>query len=243
MVASLAVLAAIAATGAASVQGCQGMGATDGPPPFRVAAIARQVSPALVDIDDSNGSATGIVLSSNGLILTCAHVVYHHHDMIAVRDVGTGLVDTATVVGIDPKHDVAVLRLGLVVRTVNGWGVGVRRPSRLPTAVLGSSATLRIGQRVVAIGNAGGKDAAVPTATGGVIDFLDQSIDASTANFSAHYSDVIETDASAPGGDSGGALVNTSGQVVGILAARATFGDGYAIPIGEAMAIVRLLDH
>ena len=200
------------------------------------ATIAQKVNPALVDINTSlsyqhgQAAGTGIVLTPDGVVLTNNHVITGATS-ISVTDVGNGNTYPADVVGYDRSHDIAVLRL--------------RGASGLQTADIGNSDKLSVGDYVVGLGNAGGVGGTPSTAEGTVVG-LNRSITASDeANGTTEQlTGLIETDADIQPGDSGGALVNSSGQVVGInTAASAGFsfqaqgGQGFAIPINQAMSI------
>jgi S1-C subfamily serine protease len=205
-------------------------------------SVAAAVAPALVDINvadgyqSAQGAATGIVLSSSGLVLTNNHVV-DGATSISATDVGNGQTYTATVLGYDVSHDIALIQL-------NG-------ASGLATAQLGDSSTLTVGQTVVAIGNAGGVGG-TPSAAAGTIVALDQQIVAGDQNggSSEQLSGLIQTDADIQPGDSGGPLVNTSGQVIGIDTAGSSGypvgsggTQGFAVPVNTAMAIVKQIEN
>ena len=202
------------------------------------ATIAQKVSPALVDINTSlsyqhgQAAGTGIVLTSDGVVLTNNHVITGATS-ISVTDVGNGNTYPADVVGYDRSHDIAVIKL--------------RGASGLQTADIGNSDKLSVGDYVVGLGNAGGVGGPPSSAEGTVVG-LNRSITASDqANGTTEQlTGLIETDANIQPGDSGGALVNSSGQVIGIdTAASAGFsfqtqgGQGFAIPINQAMSIAR----
>ncbi len=209
-----------------------------------VSSIAAKVDPGLVDIDTTLGyqgeeaAGTGIVLTSNGEILTNNHVI-EGATSISVTDVGNGKTYSATVVGYDTTKDVAVLQL--------------HGASGLTTASL-DTATVSVGETVVGIGNAGGTGG-TPSAAGGTVTALNQSITASDAgNGSAEQlTGLIATNADIQAGDSGGSLVNGAGQVVGMdTAASAGFSfqstgqssgyEGYAIPIDEAVTLAKQIE-
>jgi S1-C subfamily serine protease len=212
----------------------------------QVAAIAAKVNPFVVDVNTTlgyaNGKAagTGIVLTSDGLVLTNNHVV-SGATSISVTDVGNGKTYTATVVGYDRSHDIAVLRLA--------------GASGLATATLADSSTVNTGDSVVAVGNAGGTGG-TPTAVGGTVSALNQSITAQdeSSGSSEQLTGLIEVAADIEAGDSGGPLVNSSGQVIGIDTAAAssggnqfqqqasTTGDGFAIPINTAITIAKQIE-
>ncbi|HYB17403.1 MAG TPA: trypsin-like peptidase domain-containing protein [Streptosporangiaceae bacterium] len=204
--------------------------------------IASRVDPALVDVVSTDGdqqaesAGTGIVLSSNGLILTNNHVI-NGATAIKVTDIGNGKTYTATVVGYDDSHDVAVLQL--------------QGASGLTVASLGNSSSVQVGDNVVALGNAGGTGGTPSVATG-TVTALNQSITASDelSGASEQLSGLIETNADIQPGDSGGSLVNVYGQVIGMDTAassssgsQGSSGSGqtaeqaFAIPINSAVSI------
>jgi S1-C subfamily serine protease len=215
--------------------------------PSNVSAIAAAVSPGLVDInstfgyEEASGAGTGIVLTSTGEILTNNHVI-DGATAISVVDVGNGKTYKATVVGYDKTQDIAVLQL--------------QGASGLKTAKIGDSSKATVGESVVAIGNAGGTGG-TPSAAGGSIIALNQPITASDelGGTSEQLTGLIEVNADVEPGDSGGSLVNSAGQVIGIdTAASGTNGEddpfaayesggsgnqGFAIPINEALTIAR----
>jgi S1-C subfamily serine protease len=172
------------------------------------------------------GAGTGMVLTSDGEILTNNHVVAGA-SQIEVAIPGHGN-ETASVVGVDPTDDVALLKLNDV--------------SGLSTVTVGDSSTVQVGDPVTAIGNAFGA-AGPPTSTAGTVTAVHRSIVARdpSGSDSEHLNDVIQIDAGVHPGDSGGALVNQDGQVVGIITAgptNSTSGVGFAIPIDAAIQIV-----
>jgi S1-C subfamily serine protease len=203
--------------------------------------IAARVDPALVDVVSTDGdqqassAGTGIVLTSNGEVLTNNHVI-EGATSIKVTDVGNGRTYTATVVGYDASQDVAVIQL--------------QNASGLTVASLGNSSTVASGDTVVALGNAGGKGG-TPSVASGTVTGLNQSITASDelSGVSEQLTGLIQTNADIQPGDSGGSLVNSYGQVVGMDTAassgysfqspgsQATATQAYAIPINEALSI------
>jgi S1-C subfamily serine protease len=213
--------------------------------PKHASQIEATVDPALVDVaatftyQHSAGEGTGIVLTSNGEVLTNNHVI-DGATSIEVTDVGNGRTYSATVVGYDDSKDLAVLQL--------------QGASGLRTASIGDSATASVGEEVLAIGNVGGVGG-TPTAAGGTITAIGQSITATDdidgTNEKLH--DLIATDAAVLPGDSGGPLVNAKGQVLAVDTAGSTSGfasssqpssssEGYAIPIDKAISIVRTIE-
>jgi S1-C subfamily serine protease len=182
---------------------------------------------------------TGMVLTSNGEVLTNNHVIAGA-TAIKVRDIGNGRTYTASVVGYSDSNDVAVLRL--------------RGASGLSTVSLGSPGGLNVGQKVVALGNAEGKGGTPATATGSITG-LGAAIDAADQGTGAveHLTGMIQTNANIEPGDSGGPLVNSAGQVIGMdTAASSNSGQAgttaavsttaFAIPISRAMSIAHQIE-
>ena len=199
-------------------------------------AIVAAVSPALVDINTSlsyqhgEAAGTGIVLTSDGTVVTNNHVI-SGATSISVTDIGNGKTYAADVVGYDRTHDVAVIKL--------------RNASGLQTAVVGNSDRVSVGDTIVGIGNAGGVGG-TPSSAPGQITALNQSITANddSNGTTEQLTGLIQTDANIQPGDSGGALANSKGQVIGIdTAASAGFSfqtqgnQGFAIPINQAETI------
>jgi S1-C subfamily serine protease len=206
-------------------------------PTLTTSQIAAQVDPALVDVTSTLGYqqaeslGTGLVLTSNGEILTNNHVI-EGATSIKVTDIGNGKSYQAKVVGYNQTKDIAVLQL--------------QAASGLKTVKLGNSDTAAVGQKVVALGNAQGKGGTPSVATG-QITALDKSITASDqgSGTTEQLTGLINHNAPIQPGDSGGPLVNTAGQVIGIdTAASNTMqfqqsqqADAFAIPINDALAI------
>ena len=206
--------------------------------------IASRVDPALVDVVSTDGyqgatsAGTGIVLSSTGEVLTNNHVI-EGATSIKVTDIGNGKTYAATVVGYDASHDVAVIQL--------------QGASGLTTASLGDSSSVHTGDSVTALGNAQGKGGTPSVATGAVTA-LNQSITASDelSSVSEQLTGLIETNAPIQPGDSGGSLVNSYGQVIGMDTAgssnyqfqgqSSTATQAYAIPINEALSIAKQIE-
>ena len=213
--------------------------------PSDVSAIAKKVDPGLVDIDTTLGyqqeeaAGTGIVLTSTGEVVTNNHVI-DGATTISVTDVGNGKTYSASVVGYNRTKDIAVLQL--------------HGASGLNTATIGNSSSVSVGEDIVGIGNAGGTGG-TPSAAGGTVTALNQSITASDEGdaTSEQLTELIETNADIQPGDSGGSLVDTSGDVLGIdTAASAGFSfqssgqssgnQGYAIPINEPITIAKEIE-
>jgi S1-C subfamily serine protease len=207
-------------------------------------AIAARVDPALVDVvatdsyQQAYSEGTGIVLTSNGEILTNNHVI-EGATSVKVTDVGNGRTYTATIVGYDASHDVAVLQL--------------QGASGLTTASLGNSSSVQVGDDVVGLGNAGGKGG-TPSVAAGSVTALDQSITASDelSGVSEQLTGLIQTNADIQAGDSGGSLVNAYGQVIGMDTAASSgyqfqsqsesAEQAYAIPINEALSVANQIE-
>jgi putative serine protease PepD len=210
-------------------------------PAGSVEQVAAKVVPSVVKLETNLGRASeegsGIILTSDGLILTNNHVVAAAAD--APRGAQTkvilsdGRTAPFTVVGTDPSSDIAVVR----AEDVSG----------LTPITLGSSADLRVGQDVVAIGSPLGLEGTVTT---GIVSALNRPVAAGgdTRNQNTVL-DAIQTDAAINPGNSGGALVNMNGELVGVNSAIATMGGdspqaqsgsiglGFAIPVDQAKRI------
>ena len=173
------------------------------------------------------GAGSGMILTPDGEILTNNHVV-EGASGIQVTIPGHGN-ETATVVGVDPTDDVALLRLNDV--------------SGLSPVAIGDPSAVQVGDAVTAIGNAFGRGG-TPAVARGTVTAVHRTIVASdpTGTSSERLSDVIQIAASVHPGDSGGALVNANGQVIGIITAGPSQSDqggiGFAIPIDAALGIV-----
>ncbi len=198
-----------------------------------IADVANSVSPSVVSIVSETNSmdyfgqnatyasaGTGMIITSDGYILTNKHVVEGTSASVVILDDGT-TYDDVTVVATDPLNDAAFLK-------INGV-------SDLPTVKLGDSKTISVGQQVIAIGNALGQFQ--NTVTSGIISGVGRSITAtdSSASSSEDLVDMIQTDAAINSGNSGGPLVNAAGEVIGINTAVSTDGQGlgFAIPISS----------
>lgn len=201
--------------------------------PVDLDAVAASAEPSIVEIDTridyqgASANGTGIIIGSGGEVLTNFHVV-HGADAIVVTTGGQQY--PAVLLGFDRQHDIALLQ-------VQGAGA-------LPSAALGDSSTVAVGQPVVAIGNSDGTNNALSRSPG-VVSELGRSLtaeDVFTGN-SETLTNLIAVQADVRAGDSGGALVNEVGQVIGVIsAASVTFrmdpgGEGFAIPINDALGI------
>lgn len=193
--------------------------------------VAKNVSPSVVSITSSSNqtdffgqqetqtaAGTGVIVSSEGLILTNKHVVDDGNSFSVITSDGKEYKD-ATVVAKDPSNDIAFLKV---------------KASGLKAAALGDSSKVEVGQRVIAIGNALGKFQ--NTVTTGVISGKGVSITASGGGRNETLQGLFQTDAAINPGNSGGPLVNIDGQVIGINTAIAGQAQniGFAIPINDA---------
>jgi S1-C subfamily serine protease len=221
----------------ASASGSPDLTATG--PPADSAALAGATDPGLVDINSTlpyrgaDEAGTGMVLTGNGLILTNNHVI-DGSGTITVTDIGNGASYAATVVGYSAVDDVAVLQL--------------KNASGLTTIATGDSSRLVAGNGVVVVGNADGAGG-IPSWSGGTITATGQEIVArdEVDNSSETLKGLIKTDARVISGDSGGALVGRGGKVIGMVTAEAvgsatTKSYGYAIPINQALDLVRRIE-
>lgn len=206
-------------------------------PDIDVNAVAAKVQPGMVDIYTQlstglSGAGTGVILNPTGEVLTNNHVI-EGSTSISVVHIASGQRYTAVVVGVVPSEDLAVLQ--------------IQGAANLPTVPLGKSSSVKVGDPIVALGNAGGAGGA-PHTVSGTVQALNQTITATDldGNHPETLSGLIQIDAPLEPGDSGGPLINKSGQVIGInTAASATrrfraVGDavGFAIPIDRAMPLV-----
>ena len=220
---------AVACTGDSGPNGSPQPSASEGE--LSTVDIVRQLAPSVVHVFTesiatgdfnqmmpSTGVGTGIILRSNGYVLTNNHVI-DGADFITIT-LHNGESYPGRRVGGDTNPDVAIVKI---------------EASGLQPALTGSSAGLQVGEEVIAIGHAlalaGG-----PTVSRGVISALGRSIDASLQDT---FVDLIQTDASINPGNSGGPLVNQKGEVIGVNTAAIQGGQGigFAINIDDAMTV------
>jgi serine protease Do len=198
--------------------------------------LSPQVTAGVVQIDTAidyqhaTGTGTGIVLSPGGEVLTNNHVI-SGANRINATSVATGKSYPVEVIGYDRKHDIALVQL--------------TGASDLPTANIGDSSQVAVGEPVTAIGNTNGPGAPL-TSESGRVSGLNQTVDAEDdlTGSSETLTGLLGVAAGLRPGDSGGPLVNSAGQVVGLNTAAAVnyrvgtpAGHGFAIPINDALAI------
>jgi S1-C subfamily serine protease len=177
-----------------------------------VVSVAEKLGPSVANLRVARrGTGSGVVITPDGFMLTNAHVIGNGRRVRASFTDGSDV--QASVVGVDPLSDLGLLRLDTAA---------------VHAAELGDAAKLRVGQLVVAIGNPHGYAGSV---TAGVVSALGRSLPARDRTATRMIDDVIQTDAALNPGNSGGALVDGTGTVVGINTAVAGVGLGLAIPI------------
>ncbi|MFF2377569.1 S1C family serine protease [Streptomyces xiamenensis] len=240
----------VAAGSGSSVSGTNVSVHTDG----SVASVAAAVSPSVVEISTGSATGSGVILSSDGEILTNNHVVSGAGQVrVTFAD---GSTATATVTGSDPDTDLAVIQ----AQDVSG----------LTAATLGDSDAVAVGDQVVAIGSPEGLSG---TVTSGIVSALDRDVTVSTGDstqqqpqqqwpfeygggrYNGDTGDstttyqAIQTDASLNPGNSGGALVNMNGEVIGINSAMysasaesGSAGLGFAIPVNTVKSVLSALE-
>jgi serine protease Do len=179
-----------------------------------VMRVAERLSPSVASLRARSGGGSGVVITPDGFLLTSAHVVQRARRVHATFTDGREF--EANVVGRDALSDLAVLRA---------------EARDLVPAELGDAEKLRVGQLVVAIGNPHGFAGSV---TAGVVSALGRSLPTRSGAATRWVDDVIQTDAALNPGNSGGALADGLGRVVGVNTAVAGIGLGLAVPINAA---------
>ncbi|SDX95854.1 putative serine protease PepD [Micromonospora pattaloongensis] len=204
-----------------------------------LAEIASKVQNSVVSISTGSGEGSGVILSTDGYVLTNNHVVESASGNTVSVVFANGKTASARIIGTDPKTDLAVIR--------------VQGVSDLVPATFGDSSAMRVGDTVLALGSPLGLQGSV---TAGIISAENRTIQAggqqespfSPGSARTSMSGLLQTDAPINPGNSGGALVNTKGEVIGINTAIATSGQGqgnigvgFAIPSNKAKAVADAL--
>lgn len=206
-----------------------------------ISDVAQEVSPSVVSIvtestarssyyygsTEQEGAGTGIVISKDGYILTNRHVIPDNTNNVEVVLSDGTKYDNVKVVGRDSLNDLAFLKISGV--------------NNLTPAKIGDSSTVKVGSKVVAIGNALGQYQT--TVTSGIISALGRPLTASdeSGSSSEQLENLLQTDAAINPGNSGGPLVNMAGEVIGMNTAVASDaqGIGFAIPINDAKGLIK----
>lgn len=185
---------------------------------------------------ESESCGSGIIVGENDTeLLICTN----NHVVEGARELTVSFIDEssyqAQIKGTDPSNDLAVV-------AVNLEDIDQDTLSQIKIAKLGDSDEMRVGEQVVAIGNALGYGQSVTT---GIVSAKDRTIDVQEGRSIYSYEDLIQTDAAINPGNSGGALLNMNGELIGINSAKASSsgveGMGYAIPVSKAQPILEKL--
>ncbi|GJN64397.1 S1C family serine protease [Faecalibacterium gallinarum] len=169
-----------------------------------------------------SGAGSGVIISDDGYILTCAHVIEDASNItVTIGDTDY----TATVIGSDTTSDIAVIKIDA---------------TGLTPAAVGNSDNLVVGEEVIAVGNPLGELGG--TVTNGIISALNRSVSIQSGGAVVDMS-LIQTNASVSPGNSGGGLFNMAGELVGIVNAKSADSEaeglGFAIPINDAIAVAQ----
>ena len=204
-----------------------------------LASIADAVKRSVVAIRTQDAEGSGVIFNTDGYIVTNNHVVADATGNTVKVNFSDGKTTTATIVGTDPKTDLAVIKVSGV--------------SGLTAAKFGDSSAMQVGDTVLAIGSPLGLEG---TVTSGIVSALDRTIQEgpqqnqqlNQAQSATNIGGAIQTDAAINPGNSGGALVNMSGEVIGINTAIATSGQGegnigvgFAIPSNRVKQVAEAL--
>ena len=199
-----------------------------------IANVAEDLSPSVVSITAKSNTAgaspfsvrpsesagTGLIVTKEGIVITNKHVIPGSASAISIITSDGTKYEDVSVIDRDTQNDVAFLK--------------INKPKKLKAAKLGDSSDVRVGERVIAIGNALGRFNT--TVTSGIVSGLGRPITASDGDGRAENLDnLLQTDASINPGNSGGPLVNINGEVIGINTAIAGNAEniGFAIPIND----------
>lgn len=195
-----------------------------------IAAVAAKAADTVVEITTEtmqtspfwqqyiqSGAGSGVIITENGYIITCAHVIAGASNIkVKMTD---GMEYTATVIGTDSLTDIAVIKID---------------KTGLPFAVIGDSDTLVVGQDAIAIGNPLGELGG--TVTNGIISALDRQVEIDN-----HTYNLLQTNAAINPGNSGGGLFNIKAELIGVVNAKSSGsgieGLGFAIPINDAIKV------
>src|SRR6185437_4316781 len=188
-----------------------------------LANVAAAVLPSVVSIQTETAVGSGVIMTADGSILTNNHVVATAPGSTVQVTFTTGKTATATIVGTDPAHDLAVIKVSNV--------------SGLTPITFADSSTVKVGDTVLAVGSPLGLDGSV---TSGIVSALNRTIDVGeNARSTTSLTGAIQTDAAINPGNSGGALVNASGQLIGIntaIASASPAGESGSIGVGFAIS-------
>jgi putative serine protease PepD len=225
------------ATASAAISSTIAQAAPDSPSaqPGSISEIAARVQPAVVQLNvsgsDGEGTGSGFIISADGYIITNNHVAgvaANGGTIDVVFKDGTKV--PGKLVGANSDYDLAVVKVD---------------KTGLPTVPLGSSAALKVGDSVIAVGSPLGLQGTVTT---GIVSALDRPVTAGEAGGDTSFIDAIQTDAAINPGNSGGPLLNGNGEVIGVNSAIASMGAsagaqagsiglGFAIPIDTAKRV------
>ena len=205
-------------------------------------ASVRMVTDELLRIFPIEGVGSGIAIDNQGHILTNYHVVDHARRLkVTLYD---GRTFNAKVIGTDKLTDLAVLKIEHDSNNSsnnnnnnNNNNPANKAIDSIPSAELGDSDNLKVGQIVIAVGNPFGLTGG-PTVTTGIISSLNRNIE-----FEDGVLELVQTDAAINPGNSGGPLVNTNGEVIAINTAKIPYahGIGFAVPVNTAKTILQQL--
>jgi putative serine protease PepD len=188
-----------------------------------LANVAAAVLPSVVSIETQSAVGSGVIITADGSILTNNHVVATAQGSTVQVTFNTGKTATATVVGTDPSHDLAVIKVSGV--------------AGLTPITFADSGSVKVGDTVLAVGSPLGLDGSV---TSGIVSALNRTIDVgASARSATSLSGAIQTDAAINPGNSGGALVNAAGQLIGIntaIASASSTGESGNIGVGFAIS-------